>query len=391
MASLGGRRVSITIVEGKEFSGERHYNQCVGVLSPPLASVLRDELDLPFPEHLARGSISGYVLHSGAQELRLADHGEPSIALRRVQFDAYMLDAARDRGVTVLDARAVDLEFHDHDVVVYTDNVPLTADVVVGAFGLDEGSATMFSRTTPYRPPQALSSVVTKYHPGPEVMRDFGNSIHAFLPRHPRIEFGGITPKGDHLTINIAGRTVDTPLMRSFIEQEQVRRVAKNLDQAGKYDRFDLRFFKGRFPSSQARGYFGDRFVMVGDSAGLVRAFKGKGVTSGVLTGARAARTMLEAGISSRAFNEHYRTANEDIASDTIYGQLMRRGAIWMARSGLMGAVMRAAGSNPHLRQALYDAVSGEASYRKVLAASVAPRSLLAVLRDGLLRRDIAK
>jgi hypothetical protein len=56
-----------------------------------------------------------------------------------------------------------------------------------------------------------------------------------------------------------------------------------------------------------------------------------------------------------------------------------------------MGAVMRAAGSNPHLRQALYDAVSGEASYRKVLAASVAPRSLLAVLRDGLLRRDIAK
>jgi flavin-dependent dehydrogenase len=389
MASLSGRRVSITIVEGKEFSGERHYNQCVGVLSPPLASVMNDELDLPFPEHLARGKISGYVLHSGGEELRMADHGEPSIALRRVQFDAYMLDAARERGVTVLNARAVDLEFHD-DVVVYTDNVPVAADVVVGAFGLDEGSATMFSRLTAYRPPQALSSVVTKYHPGPKVMSGFGNSIHAFLPHHPRIEFGGVTPKGDHLTINIAGRTVDTPLMRSFMEQEQVRRVARNLNQAGKYDRDDLRFFKGRFPSSQARGYFGDRYVMVGDSAGLVRAFKGKGVTSGVLTGARAARTMLEAGISCSAFDAHYRTANEDITSDTIYGQLMRRGAIWMARSGLMEAVMRAAASNPHLRQALYDAVSGEASYRKVLAASVAPRSLIAILRDGLLRRGMA-
>ncbi len=389
-ASLSGRRISITIVEGKEFSGERHYNQCVGVLSPPLASVMNEELDLPFPEHLARGVISGYVLHSGGEELRMADHGEPSIALRRVQFDAYMLDAARERGMTVLSARAVDLEFHDDDVVVYTDNVPIAADVVVGAFGLDEGSATMFSRITAYRPPQALSSVVTKYHPGPEVMRDFGTSIHAFLPRNPRIEFGGVTPKGDHLTINIAGRTVDTPLMCSFMEQEQVRRVAKNLDQAGKYDRDDLRFFKGRFTSSQARGYFGDRYVMVGDSAGLVRAFKGKGVTSAVLTGARAARTMLEVGISSAAFDAHYRTANEDITSDTIYGQLMRSVAIWMARSGLMEVVMRAAGSNRYLRQALYDAVSGGATYRKVLAASVAPRSLMAILRDGLLKRGIA-
>lgn len=387
MGATSGRRVSIAIVEGKEFSGERHYNQCVGVLSPPLASVMKDELDLPFPIHLARGEISGYVLHSGNEEIQLSDHGEPSISLRRVQFDAYMLDAARKRGVDVLDARAVDIEFHHDRVVVYTDNAPVVGDVVVGAFGLDEGSATMFSRITPYSPPQALSSVVTKYHPGSEAMQAFGNSIHAFLPRHPRIEFGGVTPKGDHLTINIAGKTVDAPLMRTFMDLERVQRVAKNLDLAGTYDSGDLRFFKGRFPCSLARAYYGDRYVMVGDAAGLVRAFKGKGVTSGVLTGARAARTMLQEGISRRAFESHYRTANEDIINDIIYGQLMRRSAIWMARTGLMEPVMRAACSNPHLKQALYDAVSGEATYRKVLGTSVAPRSLMAVFRDGLLRR----
>jgi flavin-dependent dehydrogenase len=387
MADDRGRRVSITIVEGKEFSGERHYNQCVGVLSPPLASVMMDELGLPFPEHLVRGEISGYVLHSGEEELRLSSHGEPSVSLRRVQFDAYMLDAARDRGVRVLEARAVDVEFHGEGVVVYTENVPIEAEVVVGAFGLDEGSAAMFSRITPYIPPQAIGSVVTKYHPGSEVMRAFGGNIHAFLPRHPRIEFGGITPKGNHLTINIAGKSVDTPLMRSFIDQEDVRRVAENLDMAGTYDPADLRFFKGRFPCSLARGYYGDRYVMVGDAAGLVRAFKGKGVTSGVLTGARAARTMIEAGISRGAFDSHYRSANADIAGDIIYGQLMRRNAIWMARTGLMDSVMRAAASNVHLRQALYDAVSGEATYRKVLSASIAPRSLMAVFRDGILRR----
>jgi flavin-dependent dehydrogenase len=31
-----GRPVRITLIEGKQFRGEKHYNQCVGVLSPPL-------------------------------------------------------------------------------------------------------------------------------------------------------------------------------------------------------------------------------------------------------------------------------------------------------------------------------------------------------------------
>lgn len=383
LTNASGRRFSVSIIEGKQFVGERHYNQCVGVLSPPLPTIMREELDLPFPNHLARNEITGYVLHAGAEELALTGHAEPSISLRRVQFDAYMLDAARARGIDIVEARAVDIEFHDEGVVVYTENAPLEGDVVVGAFGLDEGSAAMFSRHTRYVPPRALSSVVTKYHPGPEVMHEFGIRIHAFLPRHSRIEFGGVTPKGNHLTINIAGSTVDISLMQFFMDEGEVRRVAKHLDHAGMHDAGDLRLFKGRFPCSLAQGYYGNRYVMVGDAAGLVRAFKGKGVTSGVLTGVRAARTMFEAGISHKAFDAHYRAANQDIIGDIIYGQVMRRVAIWMARTGLMEAVVRAARKNTRLQHALYDAVSGEASYREILASSLALRSVMAVLRYG--------
>ena len=52
LASERSRRVSITIVEGKQFVGERHYNQCVGVLSPPLASVMKDEFYAPGLERI---------------------------------------------------------------------------------------------------------------------------------------------------------------------------------------------------------------------------------------------------------------------------------------------------------------------------------------------------
>jgi flavin-dependent dehydrogenase len=191
-----------------------------------------------------------------------------------------MLETVKEHGIAVVSARAVDLEFHDDRVVVYTDSTPLEADVIVGAFGMDEGSSAMFDRLTPYRPPKALSSIVTKIHPSPEFMQAFGPCIHAFLPAIPNIEFGGMTSKGNHLSVNIAGSQVDTNLMELFLNQTEVRGLIPNSPgNPGDY-LADIQFYKGRIPRSQARGYFGNRYVIVGDAAGLVRAFKGKGVTT---------------------------------------------------------------------------------------------------------------
>ncbi|MBU2610664.1 MAG: hypothetical protein KJ606_06905, partial [Chloroflexi bacterium] len=58
-AQHAGRDVEVVIVEGKQFVGEQHYNQCVGVLSPPVDALLEKELGIPFPYHLQRGAITG--------------------------------------------------------------------------------------------------------------------------------------------------------------------------------------------------------------------------------------------------------------------------------------------------------------------------------------------
>jgi flavin-dependent dehydrogenase len=380
LAAQMNRKISVTLVESKQFSGEHHYNQCAGVLSHPLPEMMDAKLGVPFPHHLARALIQGYVLHSNHTALELTTEEEDSIALRRVQFDAYMLDQIQKRQISLVQARATDLEFHAKHVLIYTENSSFEADVVVGAFGLDEGSGAMFSRLSGYRPPLSLSSVVTKYHPGPEGMDAFGTYIHAFLPSHPRIEFGAITPKGNHLTINIAGSSVDVNLMRSFLRSSPVQSALPNLDHAGTYDPHDLRYFKGRFPRSTAQRYFGDRYVMVGDAAGLVRAFKGKGVTTAMLTGIRAAETIMQAGISERAFRAHYQHANRDITSDLPYGRVMRLMAIALARYKLLDPVVRAARQDPNLRQALFDAVSASAPYRDVFARSFRLGPVAAIL-----------
>jgi flavin-dependent dehydrogenase len=376
-----GRNVQVTVIEGKQFKGERHYNQCVGVISPPMQQLLEDELGLPFPQHLIRGAIEGYILHAATEKIRLPDRAEPSVTLRRVQFDEYMLENVQRRGIDVLPARAMDVEFHGGGVVVYTESEPVHGDVLVGAYGLDEGSASIFTRAVAYQSPLALSSVVTKYHPGPEAMADFGSYIHAFLPRSAKIEFGAFTPKGNHLTINVAGAEVDSEQMDLFLRRPYVRDLLPCLDQAGELDARDLRYFKGRFPCCRARRYYGDRYVMIGDAAGLVRAFKGKGISSAVQTGVRAARIILREGISGSAFHSRYRAANQDILRDLPYGRLMRRITILLARSGGMDAVIRVARREPGLRSALFNAVSAHAPYREVLADSLKPMTLAAILR----------
>jgi flavin-dependent dehydrogenase len=247
---------------------------------------------------------------------------------------------------------------------------------------LDDGSATIFSRVAGYRPPEALSSIVTKYHPGEEGMARFGPYIHAFLPRHHRIEFGGITPKGNHLTINIAGRTVDSQLMNEFLDMPNIRKVLPNFSVAGKRDPEDLLFFKGRFPCSLAKRYYGDRYVLVGDAAGLVRAFKGKGVTSAALTGIRAAGVILNYGISEASFSYYYDKANQAILRDFPYGRMMRFLTIFMSRLKLFDPVLRAAQHSEDLHNALLDAVSAHDTYRNVLLNVMKPQAISAVLLE---------
>jgi flavin-dependent dehydrogenase len=379
-----GRNIQVTIVEGKQFVGEMNYNQCVGVLSPPLPNLLWDRLGVKFPYQLQRSEISRYIIHTAREEITLNDKEQPSVALRRVQYDAYMLDQVKQRGISVIPARAYDLEFHDEHVVVYTDSGPIEAEVVLGAFGMDEGTSAMFTRMTKYRPPQSLSSIVTKYHPNQDAVDAFGPAIHAFLPAHPRIEFGGVTPKGNHLTINIAGSRVDADLMVSFLTLPEVRNILPSPDGDHGFAPQDLKFYKGRFPSSQAHGYYGDRYVLVGDAAGLVRAFKGKGVTSAVITGIRAAETILHHGISEYAFDDYYRSANMDIIGDLPYGQAMRHFTIILAHYHLLDPVIRAAKQNASLQSALFNAVSAHGPYRQVIKQSFHLNIVWAVLRAWL-------
>jgi len=226
LALQKGINPRIVIYEGKRFEKKSYYNQCLGVLSPPLGKIMEEELGIPFPWEIIQKKINGYFIYSDNITLKLPGEHNPSYACRRVEFDNYLFQKAKELGIEICPARVTDLDFSSDGAMVYSESNNIHADVVIGAFGLDDGMAKIFERMTPYSQPKFLSSIVAKIHPGDKAMTDFGNYLHAFLPSSlPHIEFCAITPKGNHLAMNIAGIKVNSKMMDKFLNLPLVRKA----------------------------------------------------------------------------------------------------------------------------------------------------------------------
>lgn len=393
MARENGIDPRIIIYEGKRFEKKSYYNQCLGVLSPPLGKIMEEELSIPFPWHIIQKKINGYFVYSEHNLVKLSGEHDPSYACRRVEFDNYLFQKAKKMGIEVISARVTDLDFSPDEVMVYSESNNIKADVVVGAFGLDDGIAKVFEILTRYRQPEFLSSIVTKIHPGEKSLTQFGSYLHAFLPSSlPHVEFGAMTPKGNHITMNIAGKKVDADMMDKFLNLPSVKTALPiNLDDVLP----TLYYFKGKFPTLPAKGIYGNRFVMVGDAAGLNRPFKGKGINSAVVTGIKAAETMINSGISKEAFRSYVKSCSE-LTGDIPYGKILRFMTIQASKYGLLDSVIESAKKEPALKKAFFNIVSGHETYKKTwqetrdwkLIFKIGSR---AIIRKIFKRKDFAR
>jgi len=386
-AARRGLRINVLVFERKRLGID--HNQCAGVLSPPILALLREEFDITLPPELLRNEIQGYVMHGTRDSVLLQgdEHGSATCTVRRNEFDAYLAKCAVERGIQVVQAQVTDLEFREDGVLIFTWIGTFRADVVVGAFGTGRVMEDTFGRSTAYTAPPTLGTLVTKYHPEGHARAIIpgllDGHIHVFLPALPRVEFGSLIPKGNHVTVIVAGQNLRTDDMRAFLALPRVRAVmeiAPDEDQ----------FYKGRFPVGLAGHYYGDRYVTIGDAAGLVRPFKGKGVTSAVITGGHAALTLFEDGISARAFDAFARRCAE-ITGDLWYGRLMRRLAWTTGHRFSFDPIIQQAERDPALRAVLFDCVSGGDTYRNIVRrpgnVRLAVKLGLATLPEGLRRK----
>ena len=135
-----GIKLHVVLYECKPFDNIIH-NECAGVLSPPIKDIIEQELGIPFPRHLIESHIRGYNLHVEDDVIKLdGGYDEISYGVLRQKFDRYMLDKAQEAGAEVITSRVTDVEIGANKVTVYSETKHTRADVIVGAFGLEDGS-----------------------------------------------------------------------------------------------------------------------------------------------------------------------------------------------------------------------------------------------------------
>lgn len=381
-----GRDIKVALFEPKDFRVEA--NVCVGVLSPPFGKLMA-RLGLSLPEGIVQRRIGKYVLHTDGEALCLReaeDADETTLAVDRADLDFFMLESARAAGVEIRPQLVVDLRFGPDGVLVIGERGDvLSCDVVVGAFGLTGEGLRAFEAHTSYQRPGVMRSLLTDIPVSEtEIDARVGDAIHALLlAAWPGVEFAALTPKRDHVTVNVAGPAIEErDLDASLAHFQRIGLLPERLPAAKR--------FYNVFPSSPAHNIYRDRAVTIGNTSGLLRPLKGKGINAGLQTGMRAARVILEAGVSREAFDYFYE-ACKDITSDYYYGLLLRSLYRLTRRLRYLDAIIGLARQDRVLYRSFRTMVSGEGSYRDVVYGLLRPalwwRVLGAVARCERSRR----
>ncbi len=382
-----GMPLRVMLFEDKDFSVQQ--NVCVGVLSPPFQHLL-GQLQLSLPTGIVQRQIKGYTLHSNRQSVFLAeksDGGQPTVVADRGDLDSFLLESVGQAGGSVIKETVVDFQTSPDEVlVVGSGGTKIAADVLVGAFGLDRDSLNIFQARVPgFRPPDTIKSILTEIPVDQRtVTARMQDTIHALLVDDvPGIEFGAFTPKRDRITVNIAGENVDDEDLDAFLKLPWSRKLIP--EATAKEPRL-----YNIFPSKPARNFYRDRVVTIGNTAGLLRPLKGKGINTGLITGIEAARTMIEVGISNAAFDEFYRRCHA-LTSEFTYGVFLRRLYHLSLKLNVMDPVLALAQHEPLLYRAFYDMISGEGSYKDIIQRSARPslaaKIVMAIARYQVLRR----
>ncbi len=384
MALLRGARAKNRRIEVVILTPTPSPSRCqsVGVLSPPLQQVLREQVDVVLPPELLQRRITAYALHgdSGCLRFPLGDDDgvEGTFASPRPELDAFLLNAAQATGAQVVRTRVQDADFGAEQVSVQSDAGWCDGDVLVGAFGLEPTLGLALARRVGYAPPPHLEAVVSSIDPGPGATARvlLEDTVHAFLPRLDSLEFGALIPRGDHVSVVVAGSHVEDAASEAFLALPAVRSVM-----GGRYE--TVEYVRGTFPNGLAEHACSDRFVCVGDTAGLVRPFKGKGIYAASLTGIRAARTMLDLGISREAFAA-YTAGCRDLVLDVRYGRVIRILALVLAKRLSLDPVLARAHEDGVLERALFLAVSGHGSSRDIFWLGARPRTAAGLLSASI-------
>ncbi len=396
MARRVDLQVQVDIYEPRDFSrpGPAGCNMCGGLIYEALVQKLAAEgIDLP-PSVVQRGidactlhmDVGGRPFETPVHEKRIAavyrGAGPLGAAAHEWQsFDGYLLDKALKMGANLLPARIEAVERVAGHLQVQSRRYGVQSyDLLAVAAGVNTGTLKLFPAVVPgYWPPATLQIRGCEFRLGAAAIeRYLGNSFHVFMLDLPGLDFAGIIPKGEYVTVALLGRAVSPQVLDAFLHRPEVKAC---LPPGWQPDQSICRC-SPRINVGPAAHPFGDRVIFLGDS-GVSRLYK-DGIGAAYRAAKAAATTAIFHGIAAEDFQRHVWPVYRRMKFDNAMGRLV----FWtirqlqhrrFARQAMLRMVAREqpGARVPHtMSSLLWDTFSGGATYREILLRSLHPAFL---------------
>ncbi len=295
-------------------------------------------------------------------------------------FDGFLLDLAIQKGAHVLHERAEGFALRDTRPQVSARKVWRDYDLLAIAVGVNSAALrALQGLEIGYEPPRMTKAFISEFYLGRELVgRYLGSSMHVFLLNIPRLEFGAIIPKGDHVTICLLGEEIDSGMIQSFLHSPEVVNCLPpeiSLEHAACHCAPHINVLGARRP-------FADRILFIGDCA-VTRLYK-DGIGAAYRLGKAAASAALQ-GLAAADFEKHYWPACQTISADNDVGQVLFRISRGMQKVPFaQRAVLRMAmreqqkpGPRRRASMVLWDMFTGSAQYREILLRMLHPVFLI--------------
>ena len=386
--------LQVLIFERRNFStpGPAGCNRCAGVLSSRLLHGL-ETLGLSLPAEVVQASIHAYTVYLDGEptSVEQPDPGRGIVSVYRgggprlspngplASFDRFLLDQAIESGAQLIPRFVRRITWEGRPIVMISGK-SYPADLLVLATGINGRSP--LDRAFGYQPPPTQIMAQDEVLRPPEWP---DNRVSAYFRDPPGLTFGALIPKGDYLNISLLGRGLSTEAVAEFLEAQGLAASLLPGSLCGCTPRIAV---------GSARGFYGDRWVAVGDAA-VTRLYK-DGIGSAYHTAQRAMQVAVGEGIAAADFRRGFLPLCKSISRDNSYGRrLFNLWALTLRSARLLQAWRRATQSearlNPEGRihaRVLWGMMTGDEAYRELFWLAVSPRAAMSVVKELWQPRD---
>ncbi len=389
-----GLEINVDIIEAKDFNciGPSGCNHCGGIVSESLIQALSAE-GIVLPSNVIHRGIESYTLHleQGTTVIETPVHEQRIASMFRgsgprgstgddeLSFDNYLLDLCREKGANIISGRVIEAENNNDGVILKTkEGTEKKYDLVVGAVGLNLKALQLFKNLSPsFKPPQTTKTHICEFHLGEKIIDEyFGDSMHVFLLDLPNIKFGALIPKGQYVTMVLLGSDINKQIVSAFLNAKPVRDcfpAHMDIESIMPCQCYPTINVQG------AKSAFGDRMILIGDSASS-KLFK-NGIGAAYITAKAAAKTAIFEGVSENDFRKHYQPACSDLDRDNMVGKFIFTVTTIIQKSpllkkGLLSMVIKEQTKANHKRlmsSMLWDTFTGSAPYTDILKRTLNP------------------